>query len=186
MSSGERWRRTALWTLPALLVAANLGWLVLFGSGSRLRAADLERRGARVAREHAAASARLAARESLWVVAHENRERSARLFAERFATERARFTDQVRELKALAERADLVPAAIAYPTETLDAYGLVRRSFVFSVEGSYGALRTFLHLLELSPSFVIVEQIGVGESGRGLAVRLRLSTLFATAEEEAP
>ncbi len=56
----------------------------------------------------------------------------------------------------------------------------MRRSFVFSVEGTYGDLRTFLHLLELAPVFVTVNEIQVsdGSKGRGLGVSLRLSTFF--------
>jgi Tfp pilus assembly protein PilO len=179
-------RRAPIWALPLLLVAANVVWLFAFGSGSRVREADLGRRLERARSEHGEVAARLAAREALWVAATENRERAAALDRDRFATERARFTDMVRELKELAQRAGLDPGSISYPRETFEQFGLTRRSFVFAVDGSYGALRTFLNLVELSPSFLTVEQIDVDLSGNGLAVRLRLSTLFTTGEGAAP
>lgn len=175
-------RRAAIWALPLLLVAANVVWLLAFGSGSRVREADLGRQLDRARREHGEIAARLAAREALWVAATENRERAAALDRDRFATERTRFTDMVRELKELALRAGLDPGSISYPRETFEQFGLTRRSFVFAVDGSYGALRTFLNLVELSPSFLTVEQIDVDLSGEALAVRLRLSTLFTTGE----
>lgn len=180
-------RRAPVWAFPLLLVAANVVWLFAFGSGSRVREADLGRQLDRARREHEETASRLALREALWVAATENRERAAALDRDRFATERARFTDMVRELKELALRAGLDPGSISYPRETFEQFGLTRRSFVFAVDGSYGALRTFLNLVELSPSFLTVEQIDVDLSGDALAVRLRLSTLFTTgAEAPAP
>jgi len=66
-------------------------------------------------------------------------------------------------------------------------YGLVRRSFVFGVEGSYGALRQLVYLLELTPSFLTLESIRVGEVGTGgqLRAELSLSTLFIAEPEPA-
>lgn len=179
-------RRAALWAVPLAVVAANLVWLAAFGSGSRLRAAELDRRHERLRRESSQLSARLAAREKLWVQATENEARVAALVGQRLATERQRFTEMVREVKGLAERAGLAPETIAYPSESLEEYGLARRSFVLPVQGSYGSLRTFLNLVELSPSFLTVEEIAVSESGGELGIRLRLATFFRAGESEPP
>jgi len=179
-------RRAIYWIVPAALVLANLVWLVAFGNGSRLREADLGRRLDRARRESTQSGERLAVREKLWVVATENQERLERLDRELFSTERSRFTDTVRELKNLSERAGLIPGTITYPRETLEEFELTRRSFVFSVEGSYAQLRTFLNLAELSTAFLVVEQISVSESPRGLGIRLRLSTLYSTAPGSEP
>jgi len=173
-------RRAVVWVLPLLLVAANVAWLVALGSGARVRAAELDRRADRARRDHDEVAAALARDEKLWIAATENRRRIDELYHQRLSTERARFTDAVRELKSLAERAGLVPRSISYPEEQLASYGLVRRSFVFSVEGSYAQLRSLLHMLELSRTFFVIEQISVSESQHGLTVRLRLSTLFAS------
>ncbi|MCM2268619.1 MAG: hypothetical protein NDJ75_00780 [Thermoanaerobaculia bacterium] len=179
-------RRAWAWALPLALLVANVVWLVAFGSGNRVRESELARRLDRARQERDAAAEQLASRERLWIAANENRERVAALERDRFASERARFTDSVRELKDLAQRAGLDPGTFSYPSETLEQFGLTRRSFVFAVEGSYAALRTFLNLVELSPSFLAVEQIDVDLARGGLAIRLRLSTLFTRADAERP
>ena len=177
-------RRALLWAAPLAVVVANLVWLVAFGSGSRLRAAELDRRYERLSRESAQLASRLAAREKLWVAATENETRIAHLVDERLSTERARFTDLVREVKSLAERSGLQPETIGYPSETLEEFGLTRRSFVLPVQGSYAALRTFLNLVELSSSFLTVEEISVSDSRGELSIRLRLATFFRTRDLE--
>jgi Tfp pilus assembly protein PilO len=174
-------RHPASWGAPLALLLVNLVWLSAFGSGARLRATDLARRLDRARTDNAAVASRLADRTRLWIDSTENREKVASLYRDRFATERGRLTAVIREIKELAARAGLVPKTISYPEEKLEDYDLVRRSFVFSVEGSYAELRTFLHLLEMTPSFVTVEQIRVVEQNAGsLKIALRLSTLFAT------
>ena len=178
-------RRAALWLVPLAIVVANVVWLSAFGSGSRVRHRELERQLQQARRVQGQLAEAVASREQLWIRATENRARLEQLRRERFATERSRFTEQVRELKSLAVRAGLEPDAIAYPQDQLLDFGLVRRAFVFTVDGSYAALRNFLHLLELSPSFLTIEEIGVSEGRGGLAVKLRLSTLFEAVASDA-
>jgi len=93
----------------------------------------------------------------------------------------------IAEVKDLAARSGLEIRAISYPQQSLTDYGLVRRSFVFGVEGSYGALRQLVYLLELTPSFLTLESIRVGEVGTGgqLRAELSLSTLFVAEPEPA-
>lgn len=173
-------RRAWIWALPLALVVANLVWLAAFGSGSRLRAADLQRRHQRAESEANRLAARAEARERLWVAAAENERAVEQLVGERLATERERFTEVVREVKQLAERAGLDPQTIGYPRESLEEFGLTRRSFVLPVDGTYSALRTFLNLIELSDTFLVVEEISVAEGRGALSVRLRLATFFQT------
>jgi hypothetical protein len=58
-------------------------------------------------------------------------------------------------------------------------YGLVRRSIVFTVNGTYEELRRFVNFLELSDNFVTLEDVGLSERGSGgdLRIALRLSIL---------
>ena len=173
------------WALALALVVLNVIWLSAFGSGARLRAADLDSRLARARDEYATESSRRAERERLWIAATENRDRVEALYRERFSTKQGRLTAVVREVRELASRAGLEPQSVSYPEEELEEYGLVRRSTVFSVDGRYADLRTFLHLLELTPSFVTIEQIRVAERPGGtLGISLRLSTIFALDDEE--
>ena len=172
-------RHPLTWAAPLAAIVLNLAWLSAFGSGARLRAADLDSRLERARSESAEVSALLAERESLWITATENRDRVEKLRREVFSTERARLTAMVREVKDLATRSGLAPSTIRYPEEAFSDFGLSRRSIDFSVEGGYDDLRTFLHLLELTPTFVAVDDISVTERDAGrLGISLRLSTLF--------
>ena len=174
-------RKVWLWLPPALLLAAgSLFWVRELTAGRAVGGA-LDRRlaAATAERDKARAEAELLTR--LAAAVETNRVETERLYGERFATESGRFTDLVREIKRLAEHAGLDPREISYPEDALDGFGLSRRSFIFSVEGNYSNLRMFLHLLELSPSFVTVNEIKVSErTGKGLRVALRLSTFFVT------
>ncbi len=176
------WRRKAwLWLPPALVLIGAVGFLVYLESGLGSGLQQLDRRLERASREREEAATKLARLTELADAAEASRVDTAKLYAERFATERSRLTDLIREIKQLAEHSGLDPREIGYPEEILEDFDLRRRSFVFSVQGSYANLRAFLHLLELSPSFVTIEQIRVNEQSgnRGLGVSLRLATFFA-------
>lgn len=176
------WRRRLwIWVPPAVALAAATVYLVSLERGVRSQGSALTTRLETARREHGQASAALEKLERLDVSARTAREQMARLMEEKFATESGRFTSLVREIKQLAEHAGLDPKEIGYPEEAYADLGLVRRSFIFSVEGSYVNLRAFLYLLELSPSYVTVDSIEVREltGARGLGVALRLSTFFA-------
>jgi hypothetical protein len=180
------WRRRVwIWLPPALALAAATLYLVLLERGVSAQGASLDVRLAAAQREHMEAQAALGRLESLNAAAQSAREQMDRLMAERFATESGRFTNLVREIKQLSEHAGLDPREIGYPEEAYAELGLVRRSFVFNVQGSYLNLRAFLYLLELSPSYVTVDQIEVRDlaGGKGLGMSLRLSTFFAAAPE---
>ena len=79
-------------------------------------------------------------------------------------------------------RAGLDPPTIHYPDEPIRSYGLVKRSIVFGVDGTYLALRRFINFLELTDSFVTLEEIRPSErsstQGSRLSINLRVSTLF--------
>lgn len=176
------WRRRLwIWLPPAVALLAATLYLVLLERGVSAQGASLDARLAAAQREHMEAQAGLARLEELNTAAQTTRDQTARLLVDKFATESGRFTNLIREIRQLSEHAGLDPREMGYPEETYAELGLVRRSFVFSVQGSYLNLRAFLYLLELSPSYVTVDQIEVHDlpGGKGLGVSLRLSTFFA-------
>lgn len=105
------------------------------------------------------------------------------LYDERFSTRSQRLTAVTTEVKTLARKAGLNPSALSYPQSDIEDYGLVKRSFVFPVEGTYQELRQFLNLLELSNSFLTLESITLAEAGADqgpeLRMNLTISTLFS-------
>jgi hypothetical protein len=116
-----------------------------------------------------------------------NREMLQTFYGDRLATESERLTRIIAEVKELARRSRMLPLAIQYPDQPIEDFGLRRRAFVFGVEGTYADLRSLLNLLELSESFLALEEVSLVEGSGGggrLRISLRLSTLFAA--EDAP
>lgn len=174
-------RRLWVW-LPALLfLVANLLALVVFQVRFAGRAEVSVEELVAAEREHASLVERRQRRESQVEAIDTTRRQVDDFYDHRLATEEDRLTGLIAEIKDLAQRSGLSPSAISYPREQLEDYGLRKRGFVFRVEGSYTDLRKFINLLELSDSFLTLEQVALSESGTGqrLSINLRLSTLFA-------
>lgn len=172
--------RVRLWLPPVVFLLANLA-LALFDRAVLATRSEALAENVRVASEELAGLA--AERQRLGE--REAQVRSAQLAARRlfdgwFARPEERLTAAIAEVKELARRAGLEIRALNYPSEQLVAYDLSRRAFVFGVEGTYAELRQLVYLIELTPSFLTLEQLSVGEAAEGGRLRadLRLSTLF--------
>jgi hypothetical protein len=115
-----------------------------------------------------------------------NQEQVQQLYAERLSTRSRRLTGITREVKELATQAGMTPRSLSYPEEQIQDYNLIKRSFVFSVEGTYPELRKLVHLLETSRSFISIEEVTVASNSEGpeLKIDLSLSTLFAMTAED--
>jgi Tfp pilus assembly protein PilO len=103
-------------------------------------------------------------------------------YSERLATEDRMLTQIIAEVKELAQKAGLAPTAIRYQKEELEEHNLIKRTITFGVDGDYRQLRKFINFLELSHSFLILEEIGLRGDEQPtptLRISLRLSTLFA-------
>ncbi len=164
---GDIWhQRLWVWAAALAFVALNgIGLLVyLFAYSDRVKTleVDLRDQGKRQADVHAAHLHS----EDLLRQARVNRERILELYDEHFSTRRRRLTGVTAEVKDLAKRAGLVPRSITYPEEQIQQYGLIKRSFIFSVDGTYADLRKFINLLELSDSFLTLEDASLAEAGQ--------------------
>jgi len=109
------------------------------------------------------------------------------LYEQRFSTRRQRLVAATREVWEMATKAGLDPKSISYPEEEIQDFDLIKRSFVFSVSGTYQNLRRFVQQLEASPSFLTLEAISIGGDSDGPELRmdLTISTLF-TKDPAAP
>lgn len=184
-SGGGIWRRRmVLWLPPLLFFALNLGFFstyrLVYADRMEAKRDDLETRQERLAsleREASELSRRVA-------TARNSREQMEALYRDRLSTERNRFTAVTSEVRELARRAGLEPTAMSYPSEEIEDYGLRNRYFTFSVEGTYIELRQFINLLELTPSFITLEQVRLSDDeGTRLRIELTLSTLFVEEEQ---
>lgn len=183
-SRDEIWRlRLWVW-LPALLFfLANATAYVVYRFGFADRVESLETNLEESRKSLAPEASKRTHFERLIERSRRNDEDIRRLYEERFSTRSQRLTRITAEVKQLARTAGLNPLSINYGEEKIEDYGLVKRSFAFSVDGTYLELRKFINLLELSESFLTLEEVTLAgdedEQGPELHIRLILSTLFA-------
>jgi Tfp pilus assembly protein PilO len=120
--------------------------------------------------------------EALLASAKDNRLRIQQLYEQRFSTRRLRLTPITAEVRKLASQAGLEPPSVSFPENPIEAYDLVKRSFVFTVTGTYPKLRKFINLLETSGSFLVLEEVSLNHGGDkgddNLRISLKVSTLF--------
>jgi hypothetical protein len=183
----SRWRwRLGAWLPAALAVALGAGLFATYQARFAGRAEVTERALAERRSELADLAAERRLREERLAAVARTHADLADFYETRLATESRRLTRMIAEVKDLARRSGLVPQSINYPQESLEDFGLRRRSFQFTVEGTYPDLRKLVNLLELSPSFLTLEGVRLSGGGRGaqLAIDLALSTLFAAGEAE--
>jgi hypothetical protein len=181
----EVWRRSLwIWVLPVAFCLLNLGGFAVYHS---VYAGQVERLEARYqGAEDELAALRAEVEQIDGFLARIAGEEAAvhRLYSEHFLTEAERFTRSIREVKELARKAGLDPTSFSYPQEQLGGGELIRRGIVFSVEGTYRQLRTFINFLELDQQFLALEGISLSEASYDpnnptLAIRLQMWTIFA-------
>jgi len=196
-SPGEIWRQRLWVWVPALLFfAANATAYTVYRFGFADRVASLkedlkdqkDKLDPLVVREQKL--------KALLARTHRNDQEIRKLYSEKFATRKQRLTNITAEVKTLARKAGLDPKSFSYPEQEIQQYGLIKRSFIFSVEGTYVNLRKLINLLELSDSFLTLEAVTLAQGsgdrpaktrtgavqnpeGSELRISLTLSTLFA-------
>lgn len=183
-SRSEFW----IWALPLVMLLLNLGFLLAYRGLYRGQALGLERRVASSEDQVAERQSFRRQREEFLGRIEDNAAHKQRLYEEVLATERQRVTQVIAEVKELARRAGMAPTAVQYPQESIAEFGLVKRSMIFQVEGNYSSLREFINLLELSDSFLTLEEVRLSSGGQGgsalLRIDLRVSTLFVDENPE--
>ena len=177
-------RRSRLWVPPLLFVLINLlllgghRWILLVrvtAQEQSLNSAEERLESLRTAREG-------------FELSLDRAEVTRRLIDEirgqEFETQSRRLTRMMGDIKALTRRANLSgPDNIAYSGDVLEEVGLLRKEIRFSVIGSYENLRRLINFIELSESFLILEEVRVQESDGGtLKIGVTLSTLFELEE----
>jgi type IV pilus assembly protein PilO len=184
MSGRESIWRLRLWVwLPALLFfLANAASFTVYRLGYAGTVEALQRDLKREKEQLAKEQQERRRLEELLGRVDTNRQRIQQLYEQRFSTRRERLTRVNDEVKNLARQAGLSPRSFSYPQEAIDDFDLVKRSYIFSVDGTYPELRRFINLLERSDSFLILEEVTLNqtsdEGDGGLRISLKLSTLF--------
>jgi Tfp pilus assembly protein PilO len=179
-----------IWVPGAALCVLGLGLLggyrLVLAEEAELGRGLLARRAAEL-EELEATAARL---ERVVESARETEEGLDRFYDEHLSTREQMLTTVLAEVKDLAEQAGLMPAAIRYDNDSLARQNLEQQSLDFRVTGTYEQLRTLINFIELSDSFLVLEQVslfGNDEQNVGrVAITLRVSALFATGREQKP
>lgn len=174
----EEWRR---WVPPA--VALLLG-LVLWAAYHLHFADRVERLETEVTGLELELKQTLEDREQLermqqW--RREGEQQAQALLEERLGPRARRLTEVLRHVKELAARAGIRPDAIRYTTDLTPEEDFERVSWTYSVVGTYGQVRRFLHLLETTDTFLILEDVRlaeVEEQNAQLRIQLGLATVF--------
>jgi hypothetical protein len=182
ISSRSPWRaRLKIWLPALLLVVVNLVVLstyrFLLAGQAQIQASRTERRQARVAELEA--ERRIL--DATVTEAKRNRDLVDRLYSEWLTPESERLTAVIAEVKRLAEVAGVDYSSFSYPDQMLEEEGLVKRSLVFSVDGTYLGLRSFINLIEVSDLFLMLESVrltGGSREGPQVRVSMTVSTLF--------
>lgn len=182
IGSASAWRRMVKLWLPGLLILIlNLAVLstyrVLLAGQTHIGASKVERLSADL---ETLESHRLALQDVI-DRAEANRARIDEFYSGWLSSEADRLTQVIAEVKSMARQSGVRTSGFRYPGEVIEELDLVRRSIVFSAEGSYKAMRQFLHALERSDQFLVLEDIGVNDLGGGssdVRVRFEVSTLF--------
>jgi hypothetical protein len=181
------WERRAIWLPAACFVLLGIGLLAGYEAALAgrlgLQAGALERRREQL--DEVAKRRRDA--ETLVARARSTRAAIDELYGKRMGEEAARLTAVMLEVKHLARQAGLGGMeAINYIDQPVQGLPLVRKSITFAADGTYDDLRAFINLLELSPSFLSLDEIRVEDPGAGgrLRMQVRLSTLFVNPDAE--
>jgi type IV pilus assembly protein PilO len=184
----EIWRlRLWVWVPALVFFLANATAYVVYRFGFADRVESLDASLEERQKELAPLATERARLERLIQRSQRNDVEIRRLYEERFSTRSQNLTRITREFHRLARAAGLEeleePQTVSYPQREIEEYGLVKRSIVFSVDGTYLELRKFINLLEISESFLTLEEVTLAgeeaEQGPELHIRLVLSTLFA-------
>lgn len=186
---GEIWRQRLWVWLPALLFfLVNAGGFAVYKLGFAGNIESLDDRLKELAQQSKELTDRSQQAETMIALVRTNEAQVEQLYTDRLSTRSQRLTSVTAEVKKLAKEAGLVPKAITYPEEEIQEYNLIRRSFVFSVAGTYAELRKFISLLETSHSFLTIDEATVVNNTEGAELRidLSLSTLFANDDDTAP
>jgi hypothetical protein len=167
-SPGEIWRQRLWVWVPALVFfLANATAYTVYRFGFADRVASLRQDLKDEKQKLDPLSARKRKLEGLLALSERNEVEIRKLYADTFATRKQRLTEITAEVKTLARKAGLDPRSLSYPETKIQRYGLIKRSFIFQVEGSYLELRKLINLLELSDSFLTLEEVTLSEGNAG-------------------
>lgn len=101
------------------------------------------------------------------------------------ASKQAKMTTIQREIRSIAAQFQVNPESINYEPAYLQTEDLVHFDIAFPLRGSYENLRQFIHRVETSEHFLIIDDISLADAREGgvvLSLNVRLHTYFKDRE----
>jgi hypothetical protein len=102
-------------------------------------------------------------------------------FYGRIGRREERLPELLQEIDELARKVGAVPHQLRFGQTEIGEADLVEFSIEFPFEGDYGSVRTLLNLLEITPSFLIVDSFNLSSAGElqeKVRLQFRLRTVF--------
>jgi len=186
---GEIWRqRLWIWVPALLFFLANAGAFAYYTLGYAGQIGSLDREIQDQAKRLQDLKAGNQEMVTMIERVQTNERQVEQLYSTRLSTRSQGLTSVSAEFRKMAQEAGLIPKTISYTEEEIEQHGLIKRTYAFSVQGTYAELRKFISLLETSRSFFTVDSILVANAteGQELRIDLALSTLFARDPQNGP
>jgi hypothetical protein len=166
------WEKKWVWIPAAILllldVAALAGYRYLFAERFSIEAT----RQAQLEKDWDAASSQNAALKKTlnsWKQASDGIEQFYALVGPR----PKKLTPIIQEIEGLAQKAGVLPHQMTFGYADMPRGGLTEMRILFPFESTYAGVRNLLHLLEVTPSFIVTESVSLGASGE-LQDKIRL------------
>lgn len=186
-----REKAPAIAVIIVLWLGANLAFAFLVNVPRAAAAAGLEEQALQVEAQTTSRASEVERLRQHHRRVLEGSDNLNQFYSEVLSTKSERFISFQREVRDIAAKYNINVDAISYPRESFPKDKVTKLSAVMPLTGSYESLREFIHTIEKSPSFIVIESIQLANSKEGgviLGLNITLSTYFVDPDlqEEAP
>ena len=186
-----REKAPAIAVIIVLWLGANLAFAFLVNVPRAAAAAGLEEQTLQVEAQTASRTSEVERLRQHHRRVLEGSDNLNQFYSEVLSTKSERFISFQREVRDIAGKYNINVDAISYPREAFPKDKVTKLSAVMPLAGSYESLREFIHTIEKSPSFIVIESIQLANSTEGgviLGLNITLSTYFVDPDlqEETP
>jgi hypothetical protein len=181
------WReKRVLLIILGLLLAANTVFFFTYRVQYENRLRDLDDRLEQAKEGFDAAKRSRVAAEQQLAAYRKTQSDVHQVLETRWATKEERLTALIIEVYRLADRSGFSPGSYSFSQTATQGTGSASRrigatqvGIAFTVQGTYQQVRRLINYLELSPQFVIIDQISLSSmAGQNLTLNLHVKTLF--------
>lgn len=115
----------------------------------------------------------------------EKAQEDIKFFSKKLGTSQERITEVIKEIEDLSVKSGVVPHSYGFSYGEKERKHFSSFTINFPFEADYTGVRNFLHLLELTPTFVVLNSINLstsGEMSEKVRLQFQITTFFALEE----